>query len=117
MRFRFRLKTLLGLVLCIAFILAAYVRYTHTAPWDESGGMIGWSQAAIENRLGPPAKVIEGDIQDPDVQAIGPRPPGPGVYRTMFFSGIDGQFIVRLKEEQQGFVCFRSLWTDQGCYY
>ena len=117
MRFQFRLKTLLGLVLCVALILAAYVLYTHTAPWEESGGMIGWSQAAIENRLGRPAKVIESDVQDSQAREIGPSPPGPGTYRTLFFSGVDGQFVVRLKAENVGFVCFRSFWTDKGCYY
>jgi hypothetical protein len=115
MRFQFRLKTLLGLVLGIALALAFYVWSQHVPPWERSGGMIGWSQVAIEERLGPPAKVVEGDLQDPQAQKIGPRP--PGTYRTLYFSGIDGQFIVRMKAEKQGFVCFRSLWTDKGCYY
>jgi hypothetical protein len=112
---QFRLKTLLILVVGIAPILAFYVRYTHVAPWERSGGMIGWSQADIESQLGQPAKVVEGDVRDPDAQQIGPKP--PGTYRTLFFSGIDGQFIVLLKAENDGFVCFRSSWTDKGCYY
>jgi hypothetical protein len=117
MRLQFRLNALLGLVLCVALILAAYVWYTHTAPWEASGGMIGWNQTAIESRLGRPAKVLEGDVEDFQAQEIGPRPPGPGTYRTLFFRGIDGQFVVRLKAENEGFVCFRSLWTDKACYY
>ena len=115
MRYQFRLKTLLGLVLGVALILDSYVWYTHTAPWEGSGGMIGWSQTTIESRLCSPAKVVEGDVQDPHAQKIRPRP--PGTYRTLFFSGIDGQFVVWLKAEKQGFVCFGSSWTDKGCYY
>jgi hypothetical protein len=115
MRHQFRLKTLLSLVLGIALILACYVRYTHVAPWEPSGGMIGWRQADIESRLGQPAKVVEGDGRGLDAQQIGPK--SPGTYRTLFFSGIDGQFVVLLKAENDAFVCFRSSWTDQGCYY
>jgi hypothetical protein len=115
MRYQFSLKTLLSLVLGIALILASYVWYSHVAPWEQFGGMIGWSQAAIESRLGQPAKVVEGDVRDPDAQQIGPKP--LGTYRTLFFSGIDGQFVVLLRAESEGFVCFRSSWTDKGCYY
>jgi hypothetical protein len=115
MRCQFRLKTLLGLVLGIALILAFYVWYTHVAPWEPSGGMVGWSQADIESRLGQPAKVVEGDVRDPVAQQIGPKP--PGTYRTLFFSGTDGQFVVLLKAEKKGFVSFRSYWTDKGRYY
>jgi hypothetical protein len=115
MRYQFRLKTLLGLVLGIALILAFYVWYTHVPRWEGSGGMIGWSQAGIESRLGQPAKVVEGDVRDPEAQLIRPRP--PGTYRTLFFSGIDGQFVVLLRAENDGFVCFGSSWTDKGCYY
>jgi hypothetical protein len=115
MRYQFRLTTLLSLVLGIALILAVYVWYTHVAPWERSGGMIGWSQADIESRLGQPALVVEGDARDPDAQQVGPKP--PGIYRTLFFSGIDGQFVVLLKAQNEGFVCFRSCWTDKGCYY
>jgi hypothetical protein len=115
MRYQFRLNTLLGLVLGVALILATYVWYTHVAPWEAYGGMIGWSQAAIESRLGAPAKVVEGDVRDSNAQEIRPTP--PGTYRTLFFSGIDGQFVVLLKEEADGYVCFGSSWTDKGCYY
>lgn len=115
MRYQFRLKTLLGAILGVALILAAYLWYTHTVPWESSGGMIGWSQTAIENRLGPAARVVEGDAPDPHAQKARPRP--PGTYRTLFFNGIDGQFIVWLKLESEGFVCFGSAWTDKGCYY
>jgi hypothetical protein len=115
MRYQFRLKTLFGLVVGVALILAAYVWYTHTAPWEASGGMIGWSQAYIEDRLGPPARVVEGDVPDPHAQKIRLRPPGS--YRTLFFRGSDGQFIVWLKEGSDGFACFGSSWTDKGCYY
>ena len=115
MRYQFRLKTLLSLVLGIALVLAFYVRCTHVAAWERYGGMIGWSQADIESRLGGPAKVVEGDVRDLEAQKIGPTPPGR--YRTLFFSGIDGEFVVLLKAENDGFVCFRSSWTDKGCYY
>jgi hypothetical protein len=115
MRYQIRLKTLLSLVLGIALTLAFYVWYTHVAPWERSGGMIGWSQADIESRLGQPAKVVEGDGRRPDAQQIGPKP--PGTYRTLFFNGIDGQFVVLLKAENNRFVCFRSSWTDQGRHY
>ena len=115
MRYQFRLKTLLGLVLAIALLLAFYVWYTHVPPWERSGGMIGWSQPEIESQLGHPARVAEGDVRDPEAQLIRPRP--PGTYRTLFFSGIDGQFVVLLKAEDDGFVCFGSSWTDKGCYY
>jgi hypothetical protein len=115
MRYQFRLKTQLSLVLGIALILAFYVRYTHSAPWERSGGMIGWSQADIESRLGQPATVVEGDARDPVARQIGPKP--LGTYRTLFFSGIDGQFVVLLKAENDVFVCFRSSWIDKGCYY
>jgi hypothetical protein len=115
MRYQFRLKTLLGLVVGVALILAAYVWHTHTAPWEASGGMIGWSQAAIEDRLGPPARAVEGDVPDPHAQKIRPR--HPGSYRTVFFCGSDGQFIVWLNEGSDGFVYFGSSWTDKGCFY
>jgi hypothetical protein len=113
MRFQFRVKTLLGLVLGVALILASYVWYTHVPPWEASGGMIGWSQAAIESRLGAPAKVVEGDARDSNAQEIRPRL--PRTYRPLFFSGIDGEFVVLLKEEADGYVCFGSSWTDKGC--
>jgi hypothetical protein len=77
--------------------------------------MIGWSQAAIEDGLGRPAKVVEGDDRDLNAQKIGPMP--PGTYRTLFFSGVDGQFVVLLKAENDGFICVRSSWTDKGHYY
>jgi hypothetical protein len=115
MRYQFRVKTLLGLVLGMAVLLACYVRYTHVAPWERSGGMIGWSQADIESRLGLPAQVVEGDGRDREAQQIGPKP--PGTYRTLFFSHLDGQFVVLLKAENDGFVCFRSSWTDKRRYY
>ena len=115
MRYQVRLKTLLGVVLGIALILACYVWYAHVALWERSGGMIGWTQAAIESRLGQPARLVEGDVRDLEAQKIGPKP--PGTYRTLFFSGIDGEFVVLLRAENDGFVCFRSSWTDKGRYY
>jgi hypothetical protein len=115
MRYQYRVKTLLRLVLGIALILALYIWYTHVPPWEPSGGMIGWSQADIESRLGQPAKIVEGDVRDPQGQKIGPKP--PGTYRTLFFSGIDGEFVVLLKAENDGFVGFRSYWTDKRRYY
>jgi hypothetical protein len=112
---RIRLGTLLGLVLGIALVLGFYVSYVHLPPWHRAGGMIGWSQAAIESRLGPPTQVLEREVPDPHAQSIRPRP--PGTYRTLVFSRFDGRFVVWLKAEAQGYVCFGSSWVEKGAYY
>jgi hypothetical protein len=112
---RIRLKTLLGLVLAIALVLAFYASYVHRPPWHRSGGMIGWSQAAIESRLGPPSQVFEYDVPDPHAQSIRPTP--DGTYRTLVFRSFDGRFVVWLKAEAQGYVCVRSSWVEKGTYY
>ena len=112
---RIRLRTLLGLVLVVALGLAAYASYVHVPPWHPSGGMIGWSQAAIESRLGPPSQVFEYDIPTPLDPPAPPSP--PGAYRTLVFSGFDGHFVARLKAADQGYVCFRSSWFEKETYY
>jgi hypothetical protein len=115
MRIRFSLKTLLGLVLGIALVLAFYVSFVQNPPWHRVGGMIGWSQGAIESRLGPPSQVFEYDLADPHAQKIRPR--SPGTYRTLVFSRFDGRFVVWLKEGDQGYVCYGSSWAEKGMYY
>jgi hypothetical protein len=115
MRIPFRLSTLLGLVLGVALVLASYVSFLHAPAWDRAGGMIGWSQAAIQSRLGPPSQVVEHDVQDPHAQSIRPRP--AGTYRTLVFSGFHGRFVVWLKAEGEGYVCFVSSWIEKGRYY
>jgi hypothetical protein len=113
---RISLKALLGLVLGIALVLAFYVSYMHRPPWERTGGMIGWSQAAIESRLGPPTRVFEYDVPDPNAQSIRPRP--AGTYRTLVFNRFfDGHFVVWLKAEAQGYACFGSSWVEKGTYY
>jgi hypothetical protein len=77
--------------------------------------MIGWSQAAIESRLGPPSQAFEYDLADPLARSIRPRP--AGTYRTLVFSGFDGRFVVWLKAEAKGYVCFGSSWIEKGAYY
>jgi hypothetical protein len=115
MRYRFRLKTLLGLVLGVALILAFYASFLRYPPWEKAGGMIGWSQSRIELRLGKPAVMVEGDVQDAHAQKIRPRP--PGTYRTLVFHNLDGEFVVWLKAEDDGFFCFGSSWVEKRRYY
>ena len=112
---RIRLRTMLGLVLGIALVLGFYVSYVLNPPWHRAGGMIGWSQAAIESRLGPPSQVFERDVPDPHAQFIRPRP--PGTYQTLVFSRFDGRFIAWMKAEEKGYVCFGSSWVERGNYY
>jgi hypothetical protein len=115
MRRRFSIKTLLGIVLVAAMILAAYVRIRPGPTWNQVGGMIDWSQAAIESRLGPPTLVVEGDAGDANARQIRLRP--PGACRTLVFRTFDGEFVVRLKLAKDEFVCFGSSWTNKGIYY
>jgi hypothetical protein len=115
MRVQFRLTTLLGLVMGAALLIKFYVSYVHVPPWHQAGGMIGWSQSAIESRLGTPSQVMEYDAPDPHAQKIRPRP--AGTYRTLVFSRFDGKFVVWLKAESRGYVCFGSSWAEKGCYY
>ena len=115
MRKRFGMKTLLGLVLVAALTLAGYARFARVPAWDRTGGMIGWSQASIEARLGPPALVVEGDVGDANAQKVRPKPPGS--CKTLVFRTFDGEFVVRLKAEKDQFVCFGSSWTNKGRYY
>ena len=112
MRHRFRLTALLGLVLVVALILAFYTSSLRDPAWNKAGGMIGWSQASIESRLGLPARVFEGDLGDDNARKIRPRPPGR--CRTLVFRGFDGEFVARLKAEGDGFVCFGSSWRNRG---
>src|SRR5690348_18217506 len=109
---RIRLRTLLGFVLGIALALKFYASVIHVPPWHRAGGMIGWSQAAIESRLGPPSEVFERDVPDPHAQSIRPRP--PGTYRTLVFSRFEGRFVAWLKAEENGYVCFGSSWLEKG---
>ena len=102
-------------MLAIALALAFYSSFMLNPPWNRAGGMIGWSQAAIESQLGPPSQVFEYDVPDPEAQYIRPRT--PGTYRTLVFSGFHGRFVVWLKEEAQGYACFGSSWVEKQCYY
>ena len=112
---RIRLRTLLGFVMGIALALAFCTSYVVIPPWERAGGMIGWSQAAIKSRLGPPSQIFECDVPDPHSQSIRPRP--PGTYRTLVFSRLDGRFVAWLKAEETGYVCFGSSWVEKGTYY
>ncbi len=115
MRIQIRLKVLLALVLFAAVGLRFFLAFVHVPAWDRAGGMIGWSQSAIESRLGPPSQVYEFDLADPHAQSIRPRV--PGVYRTLVFSRLDGRFIAWMKAEGRGYVCFGSSWAEKRVYY
>src|SRR5262245_13013864 len=110
------LTTLLGLVAVCAIGLAAYARHrgsrTH---WERTGGMIGWSQGAIESRLGPPAETF--DVELPDANGQIGRPAPPGSCRTLIFRTFDGTFVVWLSEGNGGHRCFRSKWAERNTYY
>ena len=114
---QFRLPTLLCVILCVALGLAAYARYrAWRTPWEKVGGMIGWSQAAIETSLGPPTQVFEGDVSDENALRIRLRP--AGTIRTLSYRTFDGQFVVRLNLEGDGqFRCFGSWWVEKHRYY
>jgi hypothetical protein len=112
---RIRLRGLLGIVLGVALSLGFYVTFMQNPPWHRAGGMIGWTQAAIEAQLGTPSQVFEYDLPDPHAQEIRPRPTGS--YRTLIFSRFNGRFIAWLKDGDQGYTCFGSSWTERGCYY
>ncbi len=110
MRIRIGLKALLVLVVFVAVGLRLFLPF-----WERAGGMIGWTQSAIEARLGPPSQVYEFDVADPHAQTIRPRV--PGVYRTLVFSRLDGRFVAWMKAEAQGYTCFGSSWSDKRVYY
>jgi hypothetical protein len=112
---RIRLRTLLALVFVTALALAAYKWFMYAPPWDASGGMIGWSESAIESRLGAPFEIFEYDIPDPPAKFGPPNP--PGTYRTLVFRGSDGHFVARMKASTQGYVCFISAWVEKETYY
>ncbi len=115
-RVRFRLTTLLGLVAIFAVGFAGYARYRGSnTPWDRAGGMIGWSQAAIESRLGPPTTAVEGELPDANGQQLRPAPPGP--YRTWTYRTFDGTFVIWLSEGSGGYTSFRSKWAERNMYY
>jgi hypothetical protein len=117
LRLRISLRSLLGLVLVIAVILAGWTHYRQAnVPWQRVGGMIGWNEAQIVARLGPPARTIESDVTDPVMLAIGP-PPSTGSFRTLIFDTIDGTFVARLNSDGSAFTCFRSIWVERNCYY
>lgn len=115
LRIRIHLKVLLALVLFVAMGLRLYLTCIDVPAWHRAGGMIGWSQSAIESRLGPPSQVHEFDLADPHAQKVRPRV--PGVYRTLVFSRLDGRFIAWMKAEAQGYVCFGSCWAEKRTYY
>jgi hypothetical protein len=108
---------MLGLVLVIAVILAAWTQYRQAnVPWHRTGGMIGWSEAQIVARLGQATHTIESDVTDPVALAIGP-PPATGSFRTLIFDTIDGKFVARLNSGGGAFTCFRSFWAERNWYY
>src|SRR4051794_32630372 len=105
-RLRFRITTLLGLVLLFAVGLSAYIQYrAPRTPWERAGGMIGWSQTAIESELGSPDEVVDGDAPDPHAQRSRLRL--PGTYRTFVYRTFDGRFVVWMRDAADGsFECF-----------
>lgn len=112
---KLRLSALIALVFAIALGLAFYTTFLRAVPWDQAGGMIGWTQAAMESRLGPPDQVIERDVVDAHSQKIRPRT--PGTYRTLLFDSMHGRFIAWMKQEKDRYVCVSSSWVDKGLYY
>jgi hypothetical protein len=113
---RFRLTTLLVLVAACAVGLAMYAQYRRsTTPWQQAGGMIGWSQVAIESRLGPPDESFPVELPDTHGRRIRPAPPGP--HRTLIYRALDGTFVVWLSEANGKSECFRSKWAEYGSYY
>jgi hypothetical protein len=114
---RFRVAGLLVFILVVAVDMAAYVRYRQSrTPWEQAGGMIGWSQAAIDTRLGLPSAVIEEDA--PDEHAQKSRPMSGGTFRTLTYRTFDGLFVVWLQPGSDGrFKCVRSKWADKQPYY
>ena len=115
LRIRIRLKILLALVFFVAVGLRLYLTYIDVPAWHRAGGMIGWSQSAIESRLGSPSQVYEFDLADPHAQTIRPRV--PGVCRTLVFSRLNGRFIAWMKIGARGYVCFGSCWADKRTDY
>lgn len=86
------------------------------AVWEQFGGMNGWSQAAIEARLGPPQEVIEGDLPDEDEQKIRVRT--PGIYRTCTYKNLSGHLIVWYRQTKPGgYDNFGSKWVEKNRYY
>ncbi len=115
-RWQFRLPTLLGLVLMSAVILAGWKWYRSSrVPWEANGGMIGWTQGAIEARLGPPAESVEENLIDENGWKIRPSPPGP--YRTLTYRTLDGRFYAWLSKKEGQYQCFRSRWVEPNHYY
>jgi hypothetical protein len=113
---RFRLTTLLVLIAACAVGLAIYAQFRRSqTAWQRAGGMIGWSQAAIESRLGPATETIEGELPDTEGQTIRPAPVGP--CRTLIFRTFDGTFVAWMATADGGSTCFRSMWAEQNTYY
>jgi hypothetical protein len=77
--------------------------------------MIGWSQAAIESRLGAPTEVVQVELPDANGQQLRPAPPGP--CRTLTYRTFDGTFVVWLNGGNGGYSCFRSKWAERSMYY
>ncbi len=113
---RFRLSALLALVAACAVGLAIYAPYRRSqTAWQRAGGMIGWTQAAIESRLGPATEMIEGELPDADGQQIRPAPAAS--CRTLIFRTFDGTFVAWLAEVDGQSTCFRSMWAERNAYY
>jgi len=114
---RFRLTALLGFVVVSALGFTAFKRYQDSrAAWDRFGGMIGWTQPAIEAQLGPPQQIVEADLADEHEQNIRVRV--PGVYRTCTYQNFDGHFVVWYRQAKNGgFDCFGSKWAEKRTYY
>jgi hypothetical protein len=98
----------------LIFAVWAEFRASHV-PWEANGGMIGWSQSAIEARLGLPAESVEVEIPDTEGRTIRPAPPGP--YRTLIFRTFDGHFVAWFHQSNGAYVCFRSHWAEKNLYY
>jgi hypothetical protein len=104
-------------ILVVSVVLSAYVRHrSATVAWHRQGGMIEWSQQAIEAELGPPTRVVDGDVADENARQIRRRP--AGAIRSLVYQTLDGQFVARLKLEDDGrYSCFGSWWLEKGIYY
>jgi hypothetical protein len=77
--------------------------------------MIGWTQAAIESKLGPPTEIVERELPDAEGQQLRPAPPGH--CRTLIFRTFDGTFVAWMTEADGESTCFRSMWAEGNTYY
>ncbi len=114
---RMRLATLLGLVVVFAVVFSFWAQRREAGvPWQNNGGMIGWSQASIVARLGQPVKTLEYEMPDAEGQQLRATPP-TGPYRTLVFQTFDGHFVAWFARSAGKSLCYRSTWLERGYYY